>query len=257
MTDAPRLLYHYTTLDGLLGILASKVLWATSIRHLNDASEFRYAIELARDGVLEMPRGASGSYGAFLDPFRDALAGMEEGTVYVTSFSEAPDLLSQWRAYGQPGLGVALGFHTADLERVAKGSGYSLLRCNYSPAQHEGTLRAAFSEASSPPQPLLFGRRVLALAPIFKHPSFSEEAEWRLVSGVPATGRLGFRRVGSLLAPYRCVPLELDGAIPLAEVLLAPSPHPNENAFALRLLLAEHGLGGTRVSHSAIPYRTR
>jgi len=182
---------------------------------------------------------------------------MEDGTVYVASFSAVPDLLSQWRAYGQPGIGVALGFLTADLEHVAQAAGYSLLRCHYTRTTHEAALRKALSEASDPPQPLLFGKQVLSLAPVFKHPSFSEEAEWRLVSGIPASGPLRFRRIGSLLAPYRCVSLAKDGPLPLAEVLLAPTPFPSENEFALRLLLAEHDLPQVSVRHSEIPFRTR
>ncbi len=257
MHETPPYLYHYTTVDGLVGILGSKVLWATSIRHLNDSSEFRYTVALARYETLQMPWGASGSYAAFLEPFHDTLAGMEDGTVYVASFSAVPDLLSQWRAYGQPGLGVAIGFRTEDLEHLATASGYTLLRCHYTRSTHEAALRQALTEASEPPQPLLFGKRVLSLAPIFKHPSFSEEAEWRLLSGIPASGPLRFRRIGSLLAPYRCVSLAQDGPVPISEVLLAPSLFPDENAFALQLLLAEHGLPHVPVRHSQIPYRTR
>ena len=37
--DKPKILYHYTTMDGLKGIIASKSLWATKIQYLNDASE--------------------------------------------------------------------------------------------------------------------------------------------------------------------------------------------------------------------------
>jgi len=257
MTDAPAILYHYTTLEGLLGILESRVLWATSIRHLNDSSEFRYTVDLVRDVILDIPRGASGAYGRSLDPFREALSGMEEGTVYVSSFSAAPDLLSQWRAYGQPGIGVALGVRTTDLAQVAALSAYTLERCEYDRDRQVAILQAALEAASSPPQPLPFGRNVLECAPAFKHPSFSEEAEWRLVSGRPAAGPLSFRRVGSLAVPYRRIPFTLRGAVPLAEIVLAPSAHPAENQFALELLLAHHELAGVHLRQSAIPYRTR
>lgn len=35
----PELLYHYTTQEGLLGILKDRCIWATHIRYLNDTSE--------------------------------------------------------------------------------------------------------------------------------------------------------------------------------------------------------------------------
>ena len=34
------LLYHYTDAKGLIGILESRQIWASNIRHLNDSSEF-------------------------------------------------------------------------------------------------------------------------------------------------------------------------------------------------------------------------
>jgi hypothetical protein len=43
--DFPATLYHYTSVDGLLGILRSKRIWATDIRFLNDRSEFFHAME--------------------------------------------------------------------------------------------------------------------------------------------------------------------------------------------------------------------
>jgi hypothetical protein len=39
-------LYHYTSLEGLLGICASKSLRATHIAHLNDSNELTLAVEL-------------------------------------------------------------------------------------------------------------------------------------------------------------------------------------------------------------------
>jgi hypothetical protein len=39
-------LWHYTTLEGLKGILESKCLWATDYRHLNDYSELNHAVNI-------------------------------------------------------------------------------------------------------------------------------------------------------------------------------------------------------------------
>src|SRR6266568_442547 len=43
----PRL-YHYTSQEGLLGILSSKTLWATRIQSLNDSTEFAYTLALLK-----------------------------------------------------------------------------------------------------------------------------------------------------------------------------------------------------------------
>ena len=45
----PELLYHYTTLDGLLGILDKRELWATGISYLNDTFEYKAAPSAAVD----------------------------------------------------------------------------------------------------------------------------------------------------------------------------------------------------------------
>ena len=41
-------LYHYTNLKGLLGIVESRVLWASDIRYMNDASELKHTVDLIR-----------------------------------------------------------------------------------------------------------------------------------------------------------------------------------------------------------------
>jgi hypothetical protein len=51
----PTTLYHYTTTDGLLGILASEEVWATDIRFLNDTSELVDAIKLFSDELEANP----------------------------------------------------------------------------------------------------------------------------------------------------------------------------------------------------------
>ena len=38
-----KILYHYTNVKGLMGILDSQCLWATDFRYTNDLSEIRYA----------------------------------------------------------------------------------------------------------------------------------------------------------------------------------------------------------------------
>jgi hypothetical protein len=58
MDGEPEHLYHYTTAEGLVGIVRDRKLWATDIFHLNDRREFIHGIKLAveelqRDGIYE------------------------------------------------------------------------------------------------------------------------------------------------------------------------------------------------------------
>ena len=47
----PEILYHYTTQEGLLGIIKDKVIWATHTQYLNDQAEFSYALRLAEEEI--------------------------------------------------------------------------------------------------------------------------------------------------------------------------------------------------------------
>lgn len=53
MTDVTyqgQTLYHYTDIDGLLGILKNRVIWATEIKDLADETEFEYGRDLVAHG---------------------------------------------------------------------------------------------------------------------------------------------------------------------------------------------------------------
>ena len=140
-------LLHYTTLDGLRGILCSGCLWATDAAFLNDSSEIRhffderlrdlilddarqYAIELARvpqhlarmikDGGIERVVGLEADAWhstlhrvtlAMNRPFVLSLSGPSDARVQHSG------LLSQWRGYGSDG-GYALVLDTQKLEAM-------------------------------------------------------------------------------------------------------------------------------------------
>lgn len=45
-------LYHYTTAEGLIGIMRNRNIWATDVFYLNDWEEFLGGINLARDYLV-------------------------------------------------------------------------------------------------------------------------------------------------------------------------------------------------------------
>jgi hypothetical protein len=47
----PPKLYHYTTIDGVLGIINARALWATCIEDLEDQTEIRHGIEMIQEEV--------------------------------------------------------------------------------------------------------------------------------------------------------------------------------------------------------------
>jgi hypothetical protein len=139
-------LYHYTTWDGLIGILQTKILWATHYKFLNDYSEivlFRDKLislilphvreayeELIRQSPqIEQEINQVGGLGQVIqhdtEVFVDAQYGVTGEEIYILSFCgqhknlhiNRNGLLSQWRGYGAGG-GFALVFNTQELEQM-------------------------------------------------------------------------------------------------------------------------------------------
>ena len=49
--NPPQIIYHYTDINGLLGIIDSGSIWATHVSRLNDSSEYHHGIKVVRDFV--------------------------------------------------------------------------------------------------------------------------------------------------------------------------------------------------------------
>jgi hypothetical protein len=123
----PELLYHYTSQEGLLGIISSSSLWATNISYMNDATEFDLFLGLIRDRLFDelQNREMEALHFAESNPTRSLRANhMKErahilwqitnkisgSSICITCFCEHGDLLSQWRGYTGGGYGYSLTF---------------------------------------------------------------------------------------------------------------------------------------------------
>lgn len=271
-----KLLYHYTDQKGFLGIIKSKEIWATHHQCLNDTQEFLYAKELVRKELKKRMSVNDGSR-SLLETMSSALdgPGNEDVNLYVASFSEEPDSLSQWRAYGGASSGFALGFQC---ERLILPEAFALARCIYQPQKQSEVVDAIVSEVldSSKKVGLLNAEQIVkvmllfelhAFALILKHPKFAEEREWRVVSRVmmdyaPAfpiedATRLEFRVGRSMLIPYRCISVkDGSGGFLLKKVVVGPNPDPEQAHRSVRSLLnSRTDTKAVDVQSSDIPYR--
>lgn len=64
----PEKLWHYTSVAGFQGIIASGAIYATDVRYLNDAEEFIHARKMASEVVARTPE-----FGEFNFPLRTNL----------------------------------------------------------------------------------------------------------------------------------------------------------------------------------------
>lgn len=131
MTNENKILYHYTTMSGLKGIVESGNIHATNIRYLNDSQEFNFGLDFLKKVILpseidfhvdNIPLTEDMSLldhlillriNYILSCFRDDASISSE--YFVTSFSSKPDVLSQWRAYGKEKVGYSIKFDSARL----------------------------------------------------------------------------------------------------------------------------------------------
>jgi Protein of unknown function (DUF2971) len=130
-------LFHYTTADGLKGIIEQNCLWATGASYLNDASEVDYGCALLEEVFTDWENANKDNTDALgvqvltalQGDFKDPQSKLERTTgIYVACFCETDNLLSQWRAYGQTG-GYSVGFSMLGSGLRALGvSGLSLLK---------------------------------------------------------------------------------------------------------------------------------
>jgi hypothetical protein len=264
---AESILYHYTTQDGFLGIVKQAAIRASSIQHLNDASEFHYASSIVFEVLDETTRDAK---------VKERLWAITSSAQYawdsfVTSFSADGDQLGQWRAYGRSA-GFSIGFDMESLITRAKKQGYVLERCSYNAAQNKAEIKPLVEWAvrhSEDFDSSHFLEQFLTLAPKFKHPSFIAEQEWRLVNVRPAPFACGknytdisYRSGKSFFVPFRMIALTDstnpdEALLPISKVYVGPTPHAELSVWTVRNCLRTKGLfmNGLKIEKSAIPYR--
>ena len=126
-TPVPHELWHYTTVDGLKGIVSSGKVWATEARFTSDPTEYVFLRDVAIE-FLKAKKQKQRLESVGLDA--DALLELmdihyEKGVlspgfadVFIASFSAAEDLKSQWIDYGMAYGGSALRLTFSKQDRL-------------------------------------------------------------------------------------------------------------------------------------------
>lgn len=274
-SDTPaETLYHYTTFKGLLGIVDSRSLWASEIRYMNDSAEIRHAVDLIR---AEIQRRISAGHpnAQLLNQFNDWVAHrMTSGhMLFGASFRANGNLLSQWRGYSAMGKGVSLGFNPDYLVHCAARQSFQVGKCIYSRDAQTGLIAEVVDAIEEYAGSGAVGDNawqhvfadiesdLLRIAAILKHPSFEEEAEWRVVSPVLTdyvSSPVQFREGSSMLVPYLAFSLEnhADEPIALEHIFLGPTLNIAQSMSSLTMYLAKNGIHPAEgIAYCQIPYR--
>lgn len=106
------IIYHYCNVDAFKAIIQNKTLWLSSVYNLNDYKEIHWIKEKVSKKIKEYTnKNNYEKFNSFIKLYEN-----QQPTVYIASFSQGEDLLSQWRAYANDGYGVAIGFNTEYLQ---------------------------------------------------------------------------------------------------------------------------------------------
>ena len=287
-------------------------IWATSIRYLNDTSEGQIILGVVIDEISsrhnsdDLFRELGIPNDKTINKFESAntetltkaiemAAWATSLNVFVTSFSEKGNSLSQWRAYSGESGGYSIGFRPGYLRGIGDhflrgrqevfSSSDALVKCTYLDEKEKSKLKneireivsAYITEAKSstgPPakqgkegfssQSALAMKHFIPLGKkfaAFKDAGFNEEAEWRLAilhnpNCIPSD--LKIRPGSSMPVPYLEIDLvPVEDIIGIYEIYVGPCPYPSEAIRAVEMLLNQRGFKGVQVKDSKIPYRNR
>jgi len=268
----PTHLYHYTSVRGVEGILSRKEVWASLLHFMNDSREWLYALDLVEKSLLKKLTFRPDRYWLpFIADLSKSLSQIEGLHICVFSLTAMPNQLSQWRGYCPADGGYNLSFQPQLLQQHLARHKFTLRKCIYDGNEQQlvidrivndvlaavGTL-GNDSEIQKASNLALarFTEKLAAVAPIWKHPDFSEEEEWRAFSHVRSDDpRMGYHIKGSVAVPHCVLDLQTPTLpFPIGEVTVGPNTHQN---LAMRGICALADSAGVSVTatNSSIPLR--
>jgi hypothetical protein len=287
-------IYHYTSADGIAGIIDNHEIWMSNTAFMNDKTELR----MLQDNPTILKESDFTN-----EHIRNAWRNMSEQryfdtNYYMASFSMAKDLLEQWRAYGC----YCIGF---DAKKLLIRKGISFYRCLYTAKDIKKWILK--KEKIYSPDKLKddettkawFAFNVLYIAAMkYKNEHFKNEKEVRLIttsshnwyynnspemyendlpihvrrhakyeSPVPYVklffeeeGKAEGNKVKEKEMEMKARKLKNDPTkqrklLPITEVVIGPIEYQKEAKTACEILLADRGYKGVKVSISNIPYR--
>jgi Protein of unknown function (DUF2971) len=264
----PATLYHYTTAEGLVGIIREMKLRATNFSFLNDPTEVQYGKELAVEYLESTLNKLVQPYRDLIEQTRQALHAKVMSESYVTCFTALSDDLGQWRAYGSSAAErYCLGFDGSKLGAdFSTRPGGRLAEIVYDPRLQRKLLRSIVRRSLRfvgdhriapegwPDVASTIANVIASRLPEFKNPAYKYEAEWRIIRWHDGLEHddLSFETSRRVLRPF--LPVPLSHPLPLRAVQVM-APGRKETAIkAAQLLLQKAELSGIPVTHSMVPF---
>jgi Protein of unknown function (DUF2971) len=292
--DSFETLYHYTDLNGLIGIVQNQTLWATNVHFLNDKNEQKYGIELVKEIAESIKNIQNDKVIELIINHIDDRAKLDD---YITCFSKNGDLLGQWRAYANNGSGVSIGFnhnyfennlnlmpfgthiiydevyHRVEIKTMLE----SFISFMDSYKEEIDWVTLPYEEVAA----MLIIDNIKAYIKGFKHPCFKDENEYRFIftanEGIFKEGEnyeIQFRTNNKMVIPfikfensyqkfYKNKPedepqphfWEQDKRLPITEIIIGPNLDYELIKEGIEILLNKSGYKNVEIKKSVLPYR--
>lgn len=278
-------IYHYTSLEGLMGILSSEEVWMTNSDFLNDMSELTYIKTLTEEVKERFEKEILKKFTQedinrndllklFIELFDKAIQKrFDKSTgnfeVYVLSLSENEDSLTLWGNYAK-GKGYNICFNTKTLISEIDKIGVGYVVYGNVIYERETQLRTLSDslvktfelivnkevEVDELNKELLsyFNSLIISYSIFFKHASFAPEEEFRIALTTSENVDVQFRSNGEVIIPY--IKLEFDKS-DVNGIVIGPKNNSDiaENGVKTYLQKLNYSLNETWVKKSEIPLR--
>ncbi|MDV4181067.1 MULTISPECIES: DUF2971 domain-containing protein [Rhizobium] len=272
----PDRLYHYTSSEGLKGIIESNCIRFADAMFMNDGSETVHGMYLFAQILTDFMADKPDDEKSLAEELKQELAvtaNIMRPIIFCMSAEQ--NLLNQWRDYGADVVPYSIEFDTYVLQRsneftfpvyLAK----VIYEIHYQQHLLLKLIAAIYQRAKDIPAGLEISQElksqllkavaieILWLLYRFKNPAFAAEQEWRLIShgdSVAYYTQPRFRTSRLGVIPFYEFRATKSLTLPIRSVLVGPSPYSNMSNMALQQFLAAHGYGGVATNYSTIPIR--
>jgi hypothetical protein len=281
--DYQNTIYHYTSIDGLMGIIKDKQLRMTKSDFLNDSKEIKYINNVVEEALLKSQTLIEKNYGdqinqslyyqLFFEQFNRTVKNRTRGKspeVYVMSLSENKDSLTLWGNYASTE-GYNIGFATStllkDFDKALNEffivSGNVIYDYERQVDLLSNSIFSSF-ELINLHQPDIddlkkelypyFNSMLISYSIFFKDTSFKHEEEFRIAATNTEKAKVNFRARNGVIIPFIEAQFE---NLPIQEIVIGPKNNSDiaENGVEVYLDRNSYETEKILITKSAVPLR--
>lgn len=265
--EPPGVLYHYTSADGMNGILSSGVMHAGNADSFDDGIELRYAASVFSAHVARRYARSKDPRQTMLYDGIRKLIDLTLDPVFILSFTANGNDRTHWELYADRGTGFSFAIDFQDTRGFIlqndKARGYPL-KCIYDDALLDRFCEDVLAEIckiyagdviDGTEQALdCYARELLQrlqyFSPVFKYKVREDEREWRLVViSKEQSERRPKRKKGSFI----CLPpAKIKEPLPIKAICAGPNCDFDVEMPRLMKTMAENGYSGVRLVRSTL-----